>query len=298
MKVKLPDIDCEQVANEIGAFIIDQCSKHVGAVIGLSGGIDSSLVAFLAQRAFDKQKWQKGAKRNKLICVYIPTSKNSEDSKRLAEVVADQIGATFIVINIEESVNSLSDDITDQSGIDGDIDKKIYGNMISRHRANVLWTIAAIENCIVLGTGNADEDFGVGYYTLGGDGLVSCSPIGVLSKRLVYELAQWVEIPHEIVNRKPTAELETNQTDEDDLGYKYVLVELMMEAMRHPTGNTGETAQRRIWIEYEDFIRENITEKWALDPFKALIDITVRHEGAIYKQGIVNPPIAKVTLKY
>jgi NAD+ synthase len=298
MKIKLPDIDCEQVADEIGSFIIDQCSKHAGAVIGLSGGVDSSLVAFLAQRAFDKQKWQKGAKRNKLVCVYVPTSKNSKDSGRLAEIVADQIGVTLITINIEESIDSLSDDITDQSGIDGNIDKKTYGNMISRHRANVLWTIAAMENCIVLGTGNADEDFGVGYYTLGGDGFVSCSPIGMLSKRLVYKLAQWIEIPQEIVDRKPTAELETDQTDEDDLGYKYVLVELMMEAIKHPTGNTGETAQRRVWTEYKDFIRENITKKWCLDPFNALVDIAARHDGALYKQGIVNPPIAKVTLKY
>jgi NAD+ synthase len=79
------------------------------------------------------------------------------------------------------------------------------GNMIARVRANVLSTKAATEKKIVAGTGNKDEDFGIGYYTLFGDGAVHLSPIGGLSKRLVREMASFLGLGGHIVNRVPTA---------------------------------------------------------------------------------------------
>lgn len=288
--IKLPDIDCEQVADEIGNFIIEQCSHHTGAVIGLSGGVDSSLVAFLAKRAFDKHNWQ-GKDKKHLIGYSISTNETSPDSICYANEVAYILGIVKKDINIENSITTLQNDLKCSLG------KFVRGNMISRHRANVLWTIAAIEKKIVLGTGNADEDFGVGYYTLGGDGLVSCSPIGMLSKRLVRKLAEWIGVPEKIVKRTPTAELEQGQTDESDLGYTYALVEFVMEAIKNPISDRDPIDV--IYTDYQDEVIKNLRAfKWNKNPFDALRDILYRHQGALYKQGIVNPPIAKVTLKY
>lgn len=305
-QIKLPSIDCEQVADEIGDFIIKQCEYHTGAVIGISGGVDSALVAFLAKRAFDKQKWIRGTKKNTLSGYYISTQENGTFSARLAKEVADILEIKLDHIDISESVEKLRNNIScpfDCFSIVG-ITKQ---NLISRLRSNVLWTLASIENKIVLGTGNSDEDFGVGYYTLGGDGLVSCSPIGMLSKRLVYQLAAWIGVPDQIINRQPTAELSNSQTDESDLGYSYALVEIVMEYMRQRVQTTKTETDE----DYAKFISEaikngdpttSIGDVVFHPPHKtlqdAIIDVLKRHKGAIYKQKIVNPPIAKITLKY
>ena len=252
MEIKLPSINCEKVADEIGSFIVEQCLAHTGAVIGLSGGVDSALVAYLAKRVFDRDKWNSFEKKNSLVALYMPTQFNSSTSKNYAKKVADFLEIKFVEVNIAPVTNLFSQELGTSSFNSRSPD--VFGNMTSRMRANVLWTVAAIEKKIVLGTGNADEDFGVGYYTLGGDGLVSCSPIGMLSKRLVYVLAKWIGVPKEIIERVPTAELEAGQTDESDLGYKYEVVELVMEAIKqHPKSTTiiatskmsTETSSRR-----------------------------------------------------
>ncbi|MBI5698415.1 MAG: NAD(+) synthase, partial [Thaumarchaeota archaeon] len=102
------------------------------------------------------------------------------------------------------------------------------GNLMSRIRANVLSTRAATENKTVAGTGNKDEDFSIGYYTLFGDGAVHISPIGALPKRLVRQMASYLGFSN-LANRTPTAGLEPGQTDFRDLGYDYDLVEIVIE---------------------------------------------------------------------
>ena len=182
-KIKLPKINPEKVADEIGNFVVETVNRvrATGGIIGLSGGVDSTTTAILVKRAFDKYN-KKNHNKLELVGYMLPSklnnSKDTEDSIDVAKRLKLRY-ETHYIDPIVESYYEINPEIFQ---INHTYDK---GNLISRVRANVLSTKAAFEKKIVLGTGNKDEDFGVGYYTLFGDGAVHLSPIGNLSKRLV-----------------------------------------------------------------------------------------------------------------
>ncbi|MCK7512215.1 MAG: NAD(+) synthase [Desulfobacterales bacterium] len=150
-------------------------------MVGLSGGVDSSTTAALIKRAFDRHP----AAKYELVGYILPSNLNKQDDIKDAEEVARYLGIRCEIHSIETPVEAFR--ATNPEAFESIFHK---GNMISRVRANVLSTKAATENKIVAGTGNKDEDFGIGYYTLFGDGAVHLSPIGGLSKRLVREMAR------------------------------------------------------------------------------------------------------------
>lgn len=203
-----------------------------GAVMGMSGGVDSSVVAALTARAFRTHnqaiKQQQGpvnlAWDYRLRAYSLPAHFNSTSDKDDAEVVAKKFGILLKTIPLHHVVDAMERELPALGAYDA-------GNMISRMRAVTLWTKAGQHRSIVMGTGNKDEDYGVGYYTLTGDGLVHLNPIGFLSKRLVRAAAKRLNLPDYIVHRIPTAGLERDQTDHKDLGYSYEFVELVMEAL-------------------------------------------------------------------
>lgn len=202
-----------------------------GAVMGLSGGIDSSVVAALTARAFGSHNFNFN-KTNppvlgwqyRLRAYSLPATYNTEEDSADAKAVAKQFNFSLHTIPLYQTVEAMLDEMPDVS-------LREQGNMISRLRAVMLWTKAGEHSSIVMGTGNRDEDYGVGYYTLTGDGLVHFNPIGFLSKRLVREAAKQLNLPDYIVHRVPTAGLEKGQTDKGDLGYSYEFVELVVEAL-------------------------------------------------------------------
>jgi NAD+ synthetase len=175
------------------------------------------------------------------------------------------------------------------------------GNLISRVRANVLSTKAATEKKIVAGTGNKDEDFGIGYYTLFGDGAVHISPIGGLSKRLVREMAAFLGLSRKIVERVPTAGLEPDQSDYKDLGYDYDVVELISEGLEQ--GLSAEELGRHdqivtvVQAQIDHYRRVFGKPKHATVP-GAVMDVLRRHEIAKGKMQIIHPPSPAITLIY
>ena len=176
-------------------------------------------------------------------------------------------------------------------------DKEYHiGNMTSRIRANILSTKAATERKLVAGTGNRDEDYGVGYYTLFGDGAVHLSPIGNLPKRLVREMATYLGIEGYFVNREPTAGLEPGQTDFKDLGYSYDTAEIVLRGMelgiepRDLIDHSQIKKQIEPEINYEGAKFSSVHD--------VIEDIFYRHIVAKAKAEIVNPPIAPISLYY
>jgi len=175
------------------------------------------------------------------------------------------------------------------------------GNLISRVRANVLSTKAATEGKLLSGTGNKDEDFGIGYYTLFGDGAVHLSPIGALSKRLVREMAAFLGLDRRIVDRVPTAGLEPDQSDYKDLGYEYDVVELVTEGLNQ--GFTPEELCRHPQVlpvvEQQIAHYGQVFGARKLDSVVEVVaDVRRRHEIAKGKMKIIHPPAPSITLNY
>jgi NAD+ synthase len=293
-RIKLARMDCEKVSGEIGDFVIEQVTYtgSTGCVVGMSGGVDSSTTAALIKRAFDRHS----AAKYELVGYILPSNLNQQDDIKDAEEVARYLGIRCETHSIEKPVEAFR--ATNPEAF-GSIFHK--GNMISRVRANVLSTKAATENKIVAGTGNKDEDFGIGYYTLFGDGAVHLSPIGGLSKRLVRQMAAFLGLDHAIVNRVPTAGLEPGQSDYKDLGYDYDVVEMISEGFVQ--GLTAAELSRHEQIvplvETQLTHYKNVfgTAKFtSVD--QVVADVLRRHEIAKGKMKIIHPPSPKISLTY
>ncbi|MEJ5360002.1 MAG: NAD(+) synthase [Desulfobacterales bacterium] len=290
--IRLPRMDCGRVCREIGDFVLARVrrAKTAGCVIGLSGGVDSSTTAALIRRAFKRPE----AQGLELVGYVLPTRLNREEDTRDAVAVAALLELRHEIIPLEKAVEGFRSTNPEAFAVPFHL-----GNLISRVRANVLSTKAATENKLVAGTGNRDEDFGIGYYTLFGDGAVHLSPIGGLSKRLVREMARFLNLPERIVRRVPTAGLEPEQTDFKDLGYDYDLVELVVEGFRQGIKNLSEHPQvRPLALAQIAAYRERYGSEKFADVAALVDDILRRHEAARGKLEILHPPSPEITLEY
>ena len=295
--IKLPRINCETVCQEIGEFIIDTVNKNnsTGCIVGLSGGVDSSTVAALIKSAFDRYNAGEDGTLE-LVGYILPSSINKTNDVEDAQFMAKSLGIRYEIHNIENPVEAFK--ITNPEAFEKDYHK---GNLISRVRANVLSTKAATEKKVLAGTGNRDEDYGIGYYTLFGDGAVHCSPIAGLSKRLVREMALFLRVDKTIVHRVPTAVLEPGQSDFKDLGYDYDVVELVTEGL-----DQGFTLEQLATHEQLAGLVEKQIEEYRsiygtpkLESVQKVIgDVYRRHQQALKKVKIVHPPTPKITLRY
>lgn len=293
-RIKLARIDCERVSREIGDFVIGQVqhTRATGCVVGLSGGVDSSTTAALIQRAFDRHTLT----RFELVGYILPSNLNKPDDILDAEGVARSLGIRCEAHSIEKLVEAFR--ATNPEAFESILHK---GNLISRVRANVLSTKAATENKIVAGTGNKDEDFGIGYYTLFGDGAVHLSPIGGLSKRLVREMAAFLGLGGHIVNRVPTAGLEPGQSDYKDVGYDYDVVELVSEGLVQGL-TVAELSRHEQIVPLAEAQLSHYEEVFGTRKFtsvqQVVADIQRRHETAKGKMKIIHPPSPRISLTY
>ncbi len=276
----LPVINPKKIIEEISNSIVEKVksSKLKGVVLGLSGGVDSTLVACLCNIAASKYNF-------KIKAYSLPSKINKKSSEDDAfEIAASLSRIDFEVLPINDIIDSYSKTSPELSKNSFDL-----GNMTARIRATVLHNKAAAEKCFVIGTGNKDEDFGIGYYTLFGDGAVHFSPIGNLSKRLVRQLAIHLGY-HKIANKQSSAELEENQTDFGDLGYGYDLVEMVTELY-----SKNEYSLKEICKYCELRLNSEINH-----PINyAVIDIINKHNNiAKFKGKLIRPEIPDISLNY
>lgn len=174
-----------------------------GAVIGLSGGIDSSVVGALLVKALGREK---------VIGIIMPCESNPKD-KDHALLVSFRRGIACIVIDLENTFKNLTNILPPGNIL-------ASSNLKARLRMSTLYFFANLHNYLVIGTANKTE-LAVGYLTKYGDGGVDIEPIGDLYKKDVVKLAQYLGIPKEIINKPPSAGLWEGQTDEKEMGITY-----------------------------------------------------------------------------
>ena len=202
-----PD-ELADVRATITAFIAEMvdAAGADGAVLGLSGGIDSTTTAHLAVEALGVDG---------LHGLVMPSAVNDPENMADAEAVAEGLGISYDVVEIEPIAEQII------GAIDGaGADQTARGNVYVRTRAVLNYLVANQQQRIVLGTGNRAEAM-VGYYTKYGDQAVDCNPIGPLYKQQVRQLAAAIGVPMELVMKTPSAGMWVGQTDEGELGMSY-----------------------------------------------------------------------------
>ena len=208
----------EKVAIDIEGFIQRRTLKFHGGVIGLSGGIDSTVVAHLAVKAIGASKVLGLIMPYSAPYKYRPSySINTNDAIRTAQI----LGITYKVIDIKPIVEGFEKATIDFT------DKSVKGNLMARVRMCLLYGYANWKNLLVLGTSNKSE-YETGYLTKYGDGGVDIEPIGNLYKTHVFELAKYLKIDEKIIAKKPSADLWDGQTDEEDLGIDYTTLDRIL----------------------------------------------------------------------
>jgi NAD+ synthase len=191
--------------------------------LGLSGGVDSSLSAFLAAEALGAEN---------VLAVRMPYRTSSQDSLGDAETVIKALGIQSLTIDITAQVDPYFERFPEA-------DKRRRGNKMARERMTILYDQSAGWQALVLGTSNKTELL-LGYGTLHGDMASAVNPIGDLYKTQVWALAEAVGVPDSVVRKQPSADLFQGQTDEDDLGFRYRQVDELLYLMVDERYSTEE----------------------------------------------------------
>ncbi|MEO2064916.1 MAG: NAD+ synthase [Desulfurobacteriaceae bacterium] len=198
--------DKEFVKDVLVNFIREEFLKagFKRAVVGLSGGVDSSLAAFLAVEALGKEN---------VIGVSMPYKISSKSSREDARLVAEVLEIEFHEIDITPQVDTYF-------SLFPDADPVRRGNKMARERMAILYDFAHWKKGLVLGTSNKSELL-IGYSTRWGDGAHDINPLGDLYKTQVWDMASFIGVPDRIVKKKPSADLWPGQTDEGEIGITY-----------------------------------------------------------------------------
>ena len=236
-------INPEWVTQVLEVFIREELNK-IGvtkAVLGLSGGVDSAVVAYIAQRALGNKN---------VHALIMPYRTSNPESQQHAELVAKQIAISYDVIDISAPVDAFFE-------IKKEADSLRRGNKMARERMCHLYDYSSASGALVLGTSNKTELL-LGYGTIFGDLASAVNPIGDLYKSQIWDLARFLEVPKVIVEKQPSADLWQGQTDEQELGYSYEEIDRLMYYLvdeRYP----------------DQFILENGYSQKAIDDIKKRI---------------------------
>ena len=202
------EILCRFIRNEIHRAGFER------GVVGLSGGIDSSTVAYLAARALGPEN---------VLAVTMPYKTSSQATRRDGQAVVDRLGVPTIDVPITDQIDAYFARF-------GDASQMRLANKCARERMTVLYDQSASFGGLVVGTSNKSELL-LGYGTQFGDMASAVNPVGDLYKTQLYELAAHLGVPEEILGKTPSGDLWIGQTDEQELGFSYAEVDRMLVLM-------------------------------------------------------------------
>lgn len=226
------------------------------AVFGLSGGIDSALVAYLLKDALGAEN---------VLAIMMPYKSSNPESLAHAELVVEDLKIRSKKVEITDMIDAYFKNEEDAS-----ILRK--GNKMARERMSILFDNSAKENALVIGTSNKTEIY-LGYSTQFGDSACAINPIGDLYKTNIWDLSRYLKVPEVIVNKQPSADLWEGQTDENEMGLTYKEADEVLYRLLEENKNIDEIVD-------EGFNKEVINK------------IVIRMNRSEYKRNM--PLIAKI----
>lgn len=227
------------LAKRLVTFLQDAVQRRFGfqrVVLGVSGGVDSAVVAALAARAFGPQR---------VLGLRLPYGDLGGDVPARADLIIDWLGIPSGTVDITGIVDAF-----ERAPAAGEATERAAmtwhrrGNVQARARMLVLFDTLTELAAFPLGTSNRTELL-LGYFTQGGDDVPQVNPIGDLYKTQVWQLAEHLGVPRPVIDQAPSAGLEPGQTDEGDLGLPYETIDLVLT---HVEGGFGDDAIRQLGV--------------------------------------------------
>ena len=200
------DLNLKEIHNELVEFLRENFKKagFSKAVLGLSGGIDSALVAYLLRDALGKEN---------ILAIMMPYKSSNPDSLNHAKLVIEDLKINSKTIEITDMIDAYFKNEKEATSLR-------MGNKMARERMSILFDYSSKENALVVGTSNKTEIY-LGYSTQFGDSACALNPIGDLYKTNIWDLSRYLKIPNELIEKKPSADLWEGQTDEQEMGLTY-----------------------------------------------------------------------------
>jgi NAD+ synthase len=235
-------IDTDLVTDLLVGFLRDEITK-VGfsrGVVGVSGGIDSALTAALAVRALGAEN---------VSGVIMPYRTSSPASERDARAVCAALDIEPIVVDISPQIEAYFERFPDA-------DRGRRGNKMARERMSILYDRSFAQRALVIGTSNKTELL-LGYGTIHGDMAHALNPLGDLYKTQVFALSRAMGLPQAVVDKAPSADLWEGQSDEQELGFQYAIVDLLLYQMVDERATRAELRA----LGFEDGFIDHVTQR-------------------------------------
>ena len=204
----------KKIKQDLIIFLKDEGEKTglKKVTVGLSGGLDSAVVAILCKEAFGLN----------LNCVLMPSQFSSQSSIEHAIEVCEKFDIRYEIVSIEPLISAFIKNM--------DNDKLRIGNFSARMRMSILYDISSREKSLVVGTSNKSEIL-LGYGTIFGDTACAINPIGEIYKSDEFEFAEFLDVPKSILSKAPSADLWEGQSDEEELGHSYKEMDDLLKLM-------------------------------------------------------------------
>ena len=234
------------------------------AVINLSGGLDSALSCYLAAAALGPEN---------VLALRLPYKSSSQDSLDHAQLVIDALGVQSLTISISGMVDALYEQFPDANSMR-------RGNAMARARMIVLYDQSEVFRGLAVGTGNKTEIL-LGYTTLYGDAACAINPIGDLYKTQVRQLSRAMGVPQPIIDKPPSADLWSGQTDEGELGFTYAEVDQLLYLLVDQRYSPEECAAAGFAADFVRVVVQRVRRnhfKRVLPPIAKLTNRTVGYD--------------------
>ena len=247
----------EAISAFLTDFIVKELSRtgHGRLVVGVSGGVDSAVVSFLAVKALEREN---------VVGVIMPYKTSSIENMADAHELIDILGIKKYEVEISAPVDHYF-----KMFPAADLVRR--GNKMARERMSVLYDISSLEKALVIGTSNKSEIL-LGYGTIFGDLACALNPLGDLYKTQVRELAEYLAVPEKIITKTPSADLYSGQSDEGEFGFSYEEVDKLLYFIF----DKGYSEAECIECGFDQALIRRVLEMNAKNKFKGSLPVIAR----------------------